>query len=238
MHGLVAVAMAEAGFTGPRDVLGGKQGLLSVLTPEAKPDKLHAGSAALAIHGIYVKPYAACRHAHAPVEAALNLRREEGIAPEAVAEVRVRTYDLAVHLHDHRHVQSAADAKMSTPYSVAAALCAGQVGMEQFTAAWLGDPELNRIMSAVMVEEDGAMSARVPQERAAEVTVRLRDGREHARLVLLPKGEPENPLTVEELQAKYLDLARAGGLDADRAQRLMHAVRAADGAATSLFAHL
>lgn len=238
MHGLVAVTMGRAGFAGPTDVLGGEQGLLSVLSDAPKPEALlNIGQERPAIHGIYVKPYAACRHCHSPVEAALALRSEQALQAADVTAVRVRTYDLAVYGHDHRQVQGSADAKMSTPYSVAAALVAGEVGMAQFNERYLRDAELERIMGVVAVEEDPAMSAKVPHERAAQLEITLRDGRLLSRTVLLPKGEPENPLEQMEFMDKFKDLVRYSGRTDEQANTIFAAVMNVETDLADLFKH-
>ncbi len=59
----------------------------------------------LAIEGIYLKPYAACRHCHPAIEAAICLRENHNLDYESVAAVRVITYDLAVFGHDHSDVR-------------------------------------------------------------------------------------------------------------------------------------
>lgn len=221
MHGLVAVTMGRAGFTGPVDVLGGKQGLLNVLSDAPKLEALDAiGTEPAAILGIYVKPYAACRHAHAPVEAALSIRSDESLLPATIASVDVHTYGLAVHLHDHRKVQGRADAKMSTPYGVAVALVAGEVGMAQFSDSYLADPEVQRIMEVVLVQEDAGMTARVPHERAAQVSINCKDGRSFSRTVLLPKGEPENPMEPSEFIEKFKGLAAYAGIGNERIEAI------------------
>ena len=239
MHGVVAATMGRAGFAGPADVLGGKQGLLSVFSDAPDPEALVSiGQKQAAIHGIYVKPYAACRHCHSPVEAALSIRAKHGVDPAEVTAVRVRTYGLAVHLHDHRQVQGAADAKMSTPYSVAAALVAGEVGMAQFTEPYLHHKELDRIMNLVEVEEDPTMSAQVPKERAAEVQVTLRSGISFSTTVKLPKGEPENPLSEQEFIDKFKDLLRYSGRSEAQINATFAGVMNVESDLKGLFTHL
>jgi 2-methylcitrate dehydratase PrpD len=238
MHGLVAVTMGRAGFAGPADVLGGKQGLLSVLSDAPKAEVLLAiGQERPAIHGIYVKPYAACRHCHPPVEAALTLRLDHAILPADVSAVRVHTYGLAVHLHDHRQVQGSADAKMSTPYSVAAALVAGEAGMAQFSEQYLQDPEVQRIMGVVQVKEEPTMSAKVPHERGARVEITLRDGRSLSTEVKLPKGDPENPLTPAEFVDKFKDLASYAGHTDERIEAIFAATMNVEADVDELFKH-
>lgn len=239
MHGLVAVTMGRAGFTGPADVLGGKQGLLNVLSDAPKRETLEAiGIEPAAIKGIYVKPYAACRHAHAPVEAALIIRSEQSLKSVDIASVEVYTYGLAVHLHDHRKVQGSSDAKMSTPYGVAVALVAGEVGMPQFSDRYLNDPEVQRIMEVVMVYEDAGMTARVPHERAARVTIKCRDGRVFSHTVPLPKGEPENPMQPAEFINKFKGLAAYAGISNERIEAIFAKVDTVDVDLHELFEHL
>ncbi|WP_373054528.1 MmgE/PrpD family protein [Thioalkalivibrio sp.] len=222
LHGLLAATMGNVGFTGPADVFGGAQGLLKVLSDTPQPGRLaDIGREAPAIHGIYVKPYAACRHCHPAIEATLVLRNRERLDIAEVDSVQVHTYGLAVHLHDHRRVQNTADARMSTPYSVAAALRFGAADMAQFNPKAMADPELQRVLDSVEVVEDPALTAEVPRERAARLTITLRDGRSLQQTVPLPKGEPENPLTPSELLDKFRSLAAHVGLPPERAAEII-----------------
>ena len=41
-----------------------------------------------------------------------------------------------------------------------------------------------------------------------EVVLRLKDGNEFSKLVKVAKGDPENPLTAEEIESKFLDCAQ------------------------------
>ena len=225
LHGLLAATMGSVGFTGPADVFGGAHGLLKVLSDTPQTARLaDIGREAPAIHGIYVKPYAACRHCHPAIDATLVLRGRERLDIAAVDSVQVHTYGLAVHLHDHRRVQNSADARMSTPYSVAAALRFGAVDLAQFSPDAMADTEIGRLLQAVEVLEDPALSANVPRERAARVSILLQDGRTLKHTVLLPKGEPENPLEHTERLAKFHALAAYAGLPERRITEIVACV--------------
>jgi 2-methylcitrate dehydratase PrpD len=213
LHGVLAATMGSVGHEGPQDVLGGQQGLLNILSDTAATGPLKDISRKPpAIHGIYVKPYAACRHCHPAIDAALVLRSHSNFSVGAVKSVQVHTYGLAVHLHDHQHVRNSADARMSTPYSVAAALYFGVADMEQFGAVAMGDVQLQRLLTLVNVQEDPALSLKVPRERSARVCIHLEDGANLEHTVSLPKGEPENPLTPKERESKFAQLASFAGL--------------------------
>ena len=239
LHGLLAATMGSVGFTGPRDVLGDAQGLLNVLSDTPQADRLaDVGREAPAIHGIYVKPYAACRHCHPAIEAALALRNRERLDIAEVDSVQVHTYGLAVHLHDHRRVQTSADARMSTPYSVAAALRFGSADMAQFSPKAMTDPELQRVLEAVEVVEDPTLSANVPRERAARVTISLRNGDHSQHTVTLPKGEPENPLAPDERLDKFRSLVAHAGLPPERATEIIGCVSGERPGIAALYATL
>ncbi len=225
MNGLLAVSLARAGYGAPLDVIGGKQGLLQALSDSSAPEKLlDIDPAHPLIEGVYVKPYAACRHCHAPIELALRLQQRHGIQADQVEAIAVQTYGLAVHLHDHRQVKGSADARMSTPYSVAAALVTGEAGMSSFAADRLDDPLIRKLMSGVLVTEDPAMSALVPRERGARMTVSLRDGRQFTDAVSLPLGEPERPIVAKALREKFFEMVTFAGWTQGRAEQAIHVI--------------
>ena len=62
-------------------------------------------------------------------------------------------------------------------------------------------------MARVSVHEDGAMSARVPADKPAQVTLALKDGRRHTHAVSSHRGDFRAPYTDNELREKFCDLA-------------------------------
>ena len=118
-----SVAMAKAGFQGPDDVLNGSRGFFEMLSDEINLDFLTIQkNEVLAIERVYVKPYDACRYCHPGIDAALNLMNKYKVEPETIKSIEVATYDIAVKHQDHVLVANSSSAKMSIPYSVAAAL--------------------------------------------------------------------------------------------------------------------
>lgn len=223
--GLSAGLTAMAGFAGPEDVLGGPQGFLRLMG--GAPDMDHGAlrvAAPYCVETVYLKPYASCRYAHAPVEAVMRLRDRHGLTADRVARVTVETFRWAVFKHDHRTVTGISDAKMSVPYCVAAALTSGQTGMAAFTPEMLQDPATLDLTARIEVREDPAMTALVPHRRPAAVTVHLHDGRTFEARVELPKGEPETAMTPSELRGKFTDLARFSGRSTSDAARMADAI--------------
>ncbi len=223
--GVNAWMLAAAGFVGPSDVLDGQQGLLHImsagrtdaLTPR-DPDE------PLVIERVYVKPYAACRHCHAPIEAVLRLRETHGICAEQVRSIRVISHRWAVHLHDHVRIDGCTAAKMSIPYSVAVALQTGSAGLDAFSPSQIRDPVTRTLTEKVSVVADQALTDQVPRVRPAIVEVTVDDGTTYRQQIDLPKGEPETALTSEEIQAKFRALGESAGYPSAQFDAIMTTV--------------
>ncbi|MCD7955160.1 MAG: MmgE/PrpD family protein [Lachnospiraceae bacterium] len=197
---------------GPEDILGGSRGFIYDFSDGSGMAELVKKKDTYAIEEIYVKPYAACRHCHAPVEAVLNLRKRKNLqSPDSVKAIQVITYGLAVYGHDHTRIEGVNSAKMSIPYSVAAAWLYQQCSLEEFSEERIRSGQILELAKKVSVKEAPELSALVPQKRAAIVTVIYEDGTSDQCRVDYPKGEPENPISKEELMDKFYSIARSSG---------------------------
>ena len=213
MAGVVAAQVGKLAMSGPDDILGGKRGFLAALTdtpnPEFLTDFLNND---YAIMGIYQKVHAACRHCHPAIDATIDMRNGIGLKPEQIDKIEVRTYKLAVGSHDHTQIMGISSAKLSTPYAVALALVKGSAGYADYNEANLDDYNIKTLTHKVCVIEDENLTAQSPALRGAKVTIYLKDGNIYEAPCLYPKGEPEHPLTKEELEAKFRGLAMYGGM--------------------------
>ena len=68
--GLSAATLAQAGFTGPRHILEGPHGFYAAMCADARTDRLLADDGDWLIHSASFKPWPACRHTHAAIDAA------------------------------------------------------------------------------------------------------------------------------------------------------------------------
>ncbi|MCD8150487.1 MAG: MmgE/PrpD family protein [Clostridiales bacterium] len=206
-------------FVGAVDILNDARGFFHAMSDHVNPDKLFEEG--YAIRGIYQKLYAACRHCHAPMEAMLRIRNEDRFSADDIVDIEVRVYDLAVLGHDHTVINGVSSAKQSIPYGVAVACMYGQCGIEAFTEERTKDEALLSLVKKVRVVESAELSALVPQKRAAIVSVTLTDGKHYSQRVDYPKGEPENPITKEELLNKFASLAGSAGMNDDRRNQVL-----------------
>lgn len=213
VDGLMASFSGKAGFHAPNDALGGKRGFLAVTSDNPNLDVLLNFEAdKYLIEGTYMKPYAACRHLHPAIEAALTIAKSGDFDWRNVSNVIVDAYHLAVFGHDHQEVTSVNSAKMSIPYSVAVALINKSANMEDFSSEKINDTDILNLAKKVFVKDDDELTKLCPAKRVSVVTITMNDGSEIKQRIDYPKGEPENPLTQQELEKKFRSLAMFGGL--------------------------
>ena len=211
--GVVAAQVGELALLGPDDILGGKRGFLATLTDTPKPEFLtDFSNNDYAIMGIYQKVHAACRHCHPAIDATIDMRNDLDLKPDQIDKIEVHTYKLAVGSHDHTQIMGISSAKLSTPYAVALAIVKGSAGYADYNETNLDDYWIKNLTRKVSVIEDENLTAQSPAVRGARVTIYLKDGNIYEAPCLYPKGEPEHPLTQEELEEKFRGLALYGGL--------------------------
>lgn len=150
----------------------------------------------------YFKPYSACRYVHGAVDAVLALRAQGEFDPARIERVEVATYDIAAKLSDPAPKTPLAG-RFSTPYVVAATLVRGSAGPEIFTRDMLSDPQILDVARRVTVTEDPAFTALTPAKRPARVRVHFTDGSQREHQVMGSKGDPDQPMTADELETKF-----------------------------------
>lgn len=197
MDGVAATLMGFTGFVPPDDMLDGERGFFKTFSDGFDAQKLTGPADWFEIERIYVKPYASCRHSHSAVEAAIRLHPD--IEPGQIESVLVETYRLGVRGHDHSDIRGVASAKLSTPYAVACALLHGRADLSLFEP--LDDAALE-LAGIIRIAENEEFSRLCPAKRVASVTVRLKDGTTLRKQVDYAKGEPENPMSPDEIRRK------------------------------------
>lgn len=234
MTGVNAAYFALTGYCGPEDCLGGPRGTVNVLSAGADIQKMTEHQDYFEIERIYLKPYAACRHCHSAIEAAAELRKEIGIPPEDIASVDVFTYKLAVRGHDHREIQGIPAAKLSIPFCVATAYILQDCGPNVFTKTNLTDPHILSLTDLVSVTENKAFSELSPAKRIAEVHIRDKNNRAYSKRVDFAKGDPENPMSYEDVILKFKSLMKHAD-ESEKSESIISAVMNIEADASPLY---
>lgn len=211
---LTSLQMAKAGFKGHPDPLGGNRGFFKMMTGkeevEMKPVLLNG---TYAVQKTYTKPYASCRYTHPSIEAAIDIRNKYGLQACNIERIMIKTYSLAVSGHDHTEIPGTYSAKMSIPFSVAVGIIYGKAGLQEFSEENVCDEVVLELTKRVQVVADEEISAVFPDVQAAIVDIVTKQGEIYSKRVDFPKGEPENPLNVQEFRDRYDGLMQYAEID-------------------------
>src|SRR5262249_4600469 len=111
----------------------------------------------------------------------------------------------------------------SLRFAVATYLIHGRIGLEHISGAGLQDAAVAELLSRITVTETERHSARFPAGRWADVVITTKDGRVLASGDVHARGGPEAPMSLQDVEAKYMEFA-APVLGADRAAAIRDAV--------------
>ena len=210
LSGLSAATLAREGFLGAAEALEGKHGFMRAYAPSPAPARaLEQLGTVWELMNTAVKPYPSCRYGHAAIDAAIALRAELGLQPEEIERVTVGLPAKGMLLvgapaEKKANPENVVDGQFSGPFVVAAALATGAMGWDSYRL--LQDPAIRALLPRISCEQDPEIEAEFPRNMSGKLTVVAR-GRTHMRKVVVPKGEPDNFLTADELKAKFFGLA-------------------------------
>jgi len=222
-NGVLAAQLAQSGFTGPERVLEGEQGFFAAMCATANAEDVLLNQSEWCIHEVSFKPWPACRHAHAAIDATLALRQTLGkdVMLKRVRTVIVRTYADALKFCDCVHPKTSLQAKFSLQHAVAVVLRYGEPQLQHFEPEVFNQPELKALRERIELQDDRLLSRAYPRHYGAGVEL-VDDHGHHEHLIADAWGDPENPISNKQLIAKCGSLMQAAGLSAERAQRFVN----------------
>jgi 2-methylcitrate dehydratase len=225
--GVLAALLAERGYTGPEHVIDGKEGLVHCFGPEWKLDVLVDGlGASWRIERCGMKAFPTEALTHAPISAVLDIVHEHDLRPDDVKTVHIRSLARAADIladpskYDPRTKETA---DHSLPYVIAAAVVDRQVTPAQFEPERIMDDTIRAQLAKVEVVADPEIEKVFPGLQRVKVTIETTEGASHTKELDYPKGDPRNPLTDEEVEAKF-DALATPVLSDGRRQQLKDAV--------------
>lgn len=229
--GLTAALLALRGFTGPATIIEGKLGFLHGHSRSADPAKVLDGwGEPWQVLRTSIKPHSCCRYKQGPIDALMKIKAENKLDPAEVEKIELAVlkagWALVVDPPDRkRNPQTIVDAQFSMPFGAAMALLHGKAELDEYIEPNLTDPIVRELMARVVCVEDESIEQDFPRKWAAKARVTATDGRVLAAEVEFPKGDPENPLTWNEIMDKFHRL-NAPVFPAERREEIIAAVRA------------
>ena len=207
--GTLAALAASAGVTGALDVLHGRAGFAAATSEDTGKwgRALEGLGEWCVIERITIKNHGCCGHIFPALDALTALRAEHGFTAEDVERIHVAGYSATVDVCDRPHARTEQEARFSVQYCAAALLRLGGVRIAAFAPDHRADPAMHRLMERVTVSLAPDLATAYPARRPARVTVWLRDRRVLELFQPTRKGDPDMPLSDDELGAKFRELA-------------------------------
>ena len=206
--GAMAAMGAAKGLTGALDMLEGEVGFGAAMS--VNPDWSKATKdlgVDYHITRVTFKNHGCCGHTFAPIDGALHLQKTHGFTWRDIKRVKIATYKAGTDITDNPDPEGEYQAKFSLQYVTAHALVHGSVRLVAFAPERLLDPDVRAVLAKVEVTADPVLSKGYPGQRAAHVEIELNDGRVFKHFQPTRKGDPEMPLTDDEVNEKFIELA-------------------------------
>lgn len=229
MNGILAADLARVGFTGASKILEGERGFFRAMSTGFDASRITDGLSAnwKIVENCY-KLHSCCGHTHTAIDVALDIRAAQRWTAldvlNRVARVEIQTYGPGYEIVRERNPGTPYRAKFSIAYCVAAALLEGVVNLEQFSddrfdGSKTIEPSIAKLLPRIDVTVHDDLTSSYPAKWPTRLIVTLTDLTELRGASEYPRGNPENPVSTRDLEAKFLGLVepRFGGNVAQRA---------------------
>lgn len=231
--GVFAALMAQQGFTGTEKVFEGKEGFMDCFFGwDAKDEKVNPvkmqGRDSLGEWkwdleklvgnlgknykilecGMKAFPTEALTHTH--ISATLKVVTKNNIQYDQIESVTVTTIaracDILFDPHKYRP-ESRETADHSLPYCIAAALVDHKITTQSFSEEKMKDPKIWEVIDKIKGEASIEFEKMFPAKQPSKVVIKTKDGKEFSEYLEFPKGDPREPMTIEDIENKFNSLS-------------------------------
>lgn len=208
-NGIIAAELAKSGFTGPETIIEGDKGYANAYSGELNVDFINYdfSNENNYILNTSIKPHACCRYKQGPLDLILKVVKEQDVQPEEIEEVNVHIVGTGIPIvaypeEEKRNPQSSVDAQFSMHFGAAVAILYRKTLLEQYEEDVVKRPEVKELMNKVFCYRDEELEKDFPKKWPAKVEIKTTKG-SFSEEIDYPKGDPENPLTWDELIDKF-----------------------------------
>jgi 2-methylcitrate dehydratase PrpD len=229
--------MAKRGVFGSKDILEGDRGLHKVVGGTFDLNSLTEGLGdKFKIEECYFKPYPACRYLHSSIDAAMNIFRDNKVNAGDIEEIRVTTNSSSA-TRSAKNILSHVSAIFSHQYQVAVVLAEGKPDLPTSWKEKMRKGVVGELIRKTKVENSPEFD-NLYRNRTLDcgtwpshVEVSTKTGEKYGSNVLRPKGDPTNPMSLQELKNKFRNnaLRMLGESEAHRVmQKILELERVSD----------
>jgi len=216
--GVLSALLVQKGFQGGKTILESEQGFCKLY---ADPFSINLDRISDKVGEVFKvlevahKPYTACRHAHAAIDATLNIIKERKISLDEVEKVIVKIFDTGAHFVDDPEPwlseKGSYGTRFSAQFNVAVAIIEGEEGIRslldrEYVKKKVEDPYIRSLIKKIKIVPDSELDKEFPYKWATIVEIKTKQDNYSCR-VDYPKGEPQNPISYEDLLYKFRKLA-------------------------------
>ena len=227
--GIWAALLARAGYSGPTTILEGRDGFLNAYSGDPDPSLvLKDLGEEYQVTRTGVKPHACCRYNQGPIDCLLEIGKSNDFQAMDIEEVKIGVLSQGMRLvaepvEAKRNPKSVVDMQFSMPFAAAVALSYGSASLNEYAIGIPDRPEVRHIMDRVQCVTDPKLDAQTPKLFPAWAEVRTSDGRTMRSELTYPKGDPENPVTWDEMRTKF-NLLSASVISSQRQKEIISAI--------------
>jgi 2-methylcitrate dehydratase len=208
-NGVFAADLARRGLTGPNEIFEGPKGLMNQLNIPGVKNLVLGTEGDFMIDKTYIKFWPAEYHSQSAIDACLQLRPQ--IEGKKIEKIHIGSFEAAVSIigsePEKLRPTSRETADHSMFYCCAAALVDGDVTLDTFKTERLTDPVLLDLIDRTEIVEIPELNKGYPKGIPNDITITCADGTTANKRVDFPRGHAENPMTDDEVVAKFKRLA-------------------------------
>lgn len=219
-NGLTAAFLAAKNFTSSDHGIEAKSGWANVLSTERNYAEIteKLGQTYEVSLNSY-KPFPCGVVMHPAIDGCIQLRRQYRLTPDQIDRVELRVHPLVLELTGKKTPQTGLEGKFSIYHAAAIAIVEGVAGEQQFSDKAVRDPVVIGVRDRVSAVIDPAV-----KQDQVRITITLKDGRRLEKYVEHAVGSVDNPMSDQDLEAKFAGQAD-GVLPVAQARRAMDLCR-------------
>jgi 2-methylcitrate dehydratase PrpD len=158
-----------------------------------------------------IKPHSCCRYKQGPIDGILKIMHENKLNASDIKKVTLGIlktgYPIIVQPEELKYnPKSVVDAQFSMPFGAAVAILHGKATLEEYTQENIRSSHVKEMMNRIICVKDQGLDKEFPKKWPASVTILTKNGRKYTTRIDYPKGDPENPLSWDELINKFRNL--------------------------------
>ena len=204
-NAVFGVELARAGMTGPEAPFSGRHGLVDLITGPIELPPFGKRPDDFFIPRAKIKYWPVAHAMQTIVWAGVELRSK--VSADQLSSIDVQTFWSAWHESGSEPAkwdpQTKETADHSLPYLLAWALKHGEITERTFLPESYRDPSIRPLMNMITARVDDEIEKDMPRIVRTRVTAKDRAGKLHEVHIVNAPGHEDNPLSPQELEAKF-----------------------------------